>query len=61
MTLTDPVPEPQQPEVDAALRHHFADLLGRDLVIGSLALFVEPEPDRPLLLVSSYPFTKGAQ
>ena len=44
----------------AAARVH--DLqAGRDLVLGSLALFVEPEPDKPLLLVSSYPFTKGAQ
>jgi putative phosphonate metabolism protein len=61
MTLTDAVPLTQHAAVEPVLRRHFAHLLGRDLVIGSLALFVEPEPGKPLLLVSSYPFTKGAQ
>lgn len=61
MTLTDPVPEPHRTRVEPALRRHFAHLLGRDLALGSLSLFVEPEPGRPFLLVSSYPFTKGAQ
>lgn len=61
LTLTDAVPAARQTTVEPVLHRHFAHLLGRDLVLGSLALFVEPEPGRPFLLVSSYPFTKGAQ
>ena len=60
LTLTDPVPAPRQAAVETVLRRHFAAFLGHDLVIGSLALFVEPGPAQPFVLVSSYPFTKGA-
>jgi Protein of unknown function (DUF1045) len=60
LTLTDPVPAPQQDAVEPVLRRHLAAHLGRDLVIRSLAVFAEPGPAQPFELVSSHPFTKGA-
>jgi hypothetical protein len=55
-TLTDPVPPERQAGVKTALRNHFAALLGRDLVLDSVALFLEPGPGEPFVLTSSHPF-----
>jgi hypothetical protein len=55
-TLTDPVPPTRQAAVEAVLRNHFAALLGRDLVLDSVALLLEPGPGEPFVLASSHPF-----
>ncbi len=60
LTLTDPVPAPRQRAVESVLRQQFHPVLGADLVIGSLALFVEPGPRQPFVLAASYPFRKEA-
>lgn len=61
LTLTDPIPPPRRDEVEAVLRNHFAPVLGRDLLIGAVALFVEPEPGKPLVCVREYPLNKEDQ
>ncbi len=60
-TLTDPVPAGNRAHVESALREHFAALIGRDLTVGSLAVFLEPAPGEPFVLASSHPFRKAAQ
>ncbi|MFG1923055.1 DUF1045 domain-containing protein [Cryptosporangium sp. NPDC048952] len=60
LTLTDAVPMERREHVQSVLTQHFAGVLGQDLVLSSLALFVEPDAGQPFQLVESYPF-KGAQ
>lgn len=47
MTLTGRVAEAEAPQVAAAIATHFGTALERPLAVGSLALFVEPEPGAP--------------
>jgi len=59
MTLTDPVPAARAHEVDAALRAHFAPILGRDLPIASLAVLEEREPGAAFSVRSVHPLGAG--
>lgn len=43
MTLTGPVPEADQPRIEALLRRHFAAFIGKNLSLDALSLFVEPQ------------------
>jgi hypothetical protein len=54
LTLTDRVPAGQQPEVERMLRSWFDEVLGQDVPIDALALFVEPEPGAPFVLHTAH-------
>ena len=52
MTLTGPVPAIERDHVRHVLGHHFGELATAPLVIGQLAVFIEPEPHAPLVVHS---------
>ncbi|AXS39155.1 DUF1045 domain-containing protein [Breoghania sp. L-A4] len=59
MTLTGPVPEADQPRVEAALRTHFHAFLGEEgtsapFAVDTLALFVEPEDGADFTIFSAH-------
>lgn len=56
LTLTDGIPSERANEIDAALAAHFADA-PQDVILRSIALFVEPEPGAAFELLSVHPFT----
>jgi len=57
MTLTDPIPDVDGREIDAALRTHFEPVLGLDVPLGSIAVFEEPEPGAAFCLRSVHALT----
>lgn len=60
LTLTDALPEEYLDAVEAILREHFSDLLGRDLVLDALCVFAEPAPDAPFELRTVHQLTAPA-
>jgi putative phosphonate metabolism protein len=54
MTLTGPVPAIERDHVRDVLGHHFGELATAPLVIGQLAVFIEPEPHAPLVVHSTH-------
>ena len=56
LTLTDSIPPAQDGAVDAALAAHFA-AAPQDVVLRSIALFVEPEHGEDFTLLSIHPLT----
>jgi len=58
LTLTDPVPDDRAGEVDRALSAHFADLVGVDVPLRAVALFVEAAPGAPFEILSVHPFSE---
>lgn len=54
LTLTDRIPAGQQPEVERMLRSWFDEVLGQDVPIDAVALFVEPEPGAPFVLHAAH-------
>lgn len=54
LTLTDRVPPGQQPEVERMLRSWFDEVLGHDVPVDALAVFVEPEPGAPFVLHAAH-------
>lgn len=55
LTLTDRVPAARRSEVDQALDAHFAGFGPSDVVLCSIALFVEPDPGAHFEVLSSHP------
>lgn len=55
MTLTGPVPEPDQPRVFSILTDLFAPVIQTQVQISNLALFVEAEPGVPFEVHSLHP------
>lgn len=55
LTLTDRIPRERQPEVERTLTAWFGDLLGADVPVDALALFVEPGPGAPFTLHAVHP------
>lgn len=47
LTLSDAVPTNKSDEMEAALRHHFAEFIDQPLQIDTLGLFVETAPNTP--------------
>lgn len=56
LTLTDRIPPAREGAVDEALAAHFADA-PRDVLLRSIALFIEPERGADFELLSIHPFT----
>ncbi len=52
MTLSGQVPAADSVRVRAAIETHFGPLLDEPLVVGSIALFVEPEPGAPFTVLA---------
>jgi putative phosphonate metabolism protein len=50
LTLTDRIPDGRQAEVERVLGDWFAALLGTDVPVDALALFIEAEPGAPFAL-----------
>ncbi len=57
MTLTDPIPDADGHEVDAALRAHFAPVLGHAVPLHSIAVFEEAEPGAAFAMRSVHALT----
>lgn len=55
LTLTDPLPYEVRPGIESALRSHVHDLLGADIPLDALAVFVEPAPGEPFTVRSIHP------
>lgn len=55
LTLTDRIPDGRRPEVESVLNGWFADLLGADVAIDALAVFIEDEPGAPFRLRGLHP------
>ncbi len=53
MTLTGPVPENRQDEVEGVLRALFAPFIGKPLAVNRLCLFVEPTPPGDFVIDSA--------
>lgn len=53
-TLTDRIPPGQQPEVERMLRTWFDEVLGQDVPLDAIALFVETEPGAPFELHTTH-------
>lgn len=53
-TLTDRIPPGQRPEVERMLRSWFDEVLGQDVPLDAIALFVEPEPGAPFQLHTTH-------
>ncbi|TQS42072.1 DUF1045 domain-containing protein [Cryptosporangium phraense] len=56
LTLTDRLPVDRWAPVEQDLRSHFDAMIGHDLVIGSLALCIEPAPGQPFEISSTHAF-----
>lgn len=56
MTLTGRVAEVDAPRIMRAAEEHFGPVLEEPLEVGSLALFVEPEPGAPFIVRSFHEF-----
>ena len=52
MTLSGQVPAAESARVRSAIETHFGPLLHEPLVVGSIALFVEPEPGAPFTVLA---------
>ncbi|MEX0957285.1 MAG: DUF1045 domain-containing protein [Rhizobiaceae bacterium] len=61
MTLTGRVNDAEAHRVERAILEHFGPLLDEPLEIGTLALFVEPEPGAPFMIRSSHMLGAMAQ
>jgi hypothetical protein len=61
LTLTDRIPEKRRPEVERTLHTWFGDLLGTDVPIDVLALFIEAEPGAPFTLHAVHPLRPGSE
>lgn len=56
LTLTDPIPPARESEIDSAIAAHFAkDGHGCDVLLRSIALFIEREPGAPFEVLSAHP------
>lgn len=56
LTLTDPIPPTRESEIDSALAAHFAKHSpGSDVLLRSIALFIEREPGAPFEALSAHP------
>ena len=56
MTLTDRIEEHDAARFQTAIEEHFDGLLGASITVGSLALFVEPEPGAAFIIRSFHTF-----
>ncbi len=56
MTLTDRIAPDKSDRVERALRDYFNPVLSEPVMIGSLALFVEPQPGAPFEVLSFHEF-----
>jgi hypothetical protein len=52
MTLSGQVAATDSARVRAAVESHFGPLLDEPLVVGSIALFAEPEPGAPFTIMA---------
>ena len=59
MTLTGPVPEAEQGEVERVLQAVFAPVIGKPLAVDALCLFVEPDPPGDFVVDMSAPLAGG--
>jgi len=59
MTLTGRVPAAEAERMEQAISDHFGPLLLEPLTIGTLALFIEPEPGAPFKIKSLHPLQGG--
>lgn len=58
LTLTDPIPPARESEIDGALAAHFArngQAVDSDVLLRSIALFIEREPGAPFDVLSVHP------
>lgn len=60
LTLTDRVPAERSAAIDTAIAAHFAEVIGLDVPVRSIALFVEPAPGEPFEIVSVHPLRGDA-
>lgn len=61
MTLTGQIMDADAQKIEASLNEWFADIIATPLTIGSLTLFVEPEPGAPFEARETFPMKVGKQ
>lgn len=54
MTLTGPVPDDQREAIDRAAREHFSDVGKQPFPVDRLAIFKQPDPERPFYVLRSF-------
>ncbi|MCL2514938.1 MAG: DUF1045 domain-containing protein [Microbacteriaceae bacterium] len=61
LTLTDRIPAEQRAEVEGTLADWFAGVIGHDIPLDALALFIEPEPGAPFRLHTVHPLRPATE